>query len=301
MATTFFLLIPEALHMLNGVYVGDHGDHHRRLAGDHEGGDEAAATWRWGASIMGGFLIPVLLHAFFPHAETDSHGHVHAPLVAADDADDNAEVADTDAPEVAAGDAEKPNSDKTGDSDEELKKTTTDVAKTDDDEYVTICKCLRLKNLPLFISFNLGEAIHNFTDGIFIGAAYVGCGTALGNTVVIATVVHEIPNQLAGYLVMVNQNGIDPVVALLLNFLFGTAVLIGALVILIFDIGNVANACLFAIGGGIFLHVAIAEMLAIAERNVKRPRHVAYMLLSFIVGTICLGLVLIDHQHCGGH
>ena len=86
---------------------------------------------------------------------------------------------------------------------------------------------------------------------------------------------------------MVNQNGIDPVVALFVNFLFGLSVLLGGLFILLFDIGNVAVGCIFALGAGIFLQVTISEMLGTAEHNVKRKRHV--------------GLVLINHEHCGGH
>ena len=298
LATTFFLLLPEALVMIASEFSGDHDDHGHRMLEEHDDHDdhgiEPAATWRWGASIMGGFLFPVALHAFFPNNHPVEHSHTHEEEESAEKAP--APVEESADPEAGADDAgsvEKPISDKTEEA--------SDADKSDDDGYVTLCGCLRLKNLSLFISMNLGEMLHNFTDGIFVGAAYIGCGPALGNSVVLATVLHEIPNQLAGYLVMVNQNGIDPIVALGLNFLFGLSVLVGALVVLSLDIGNNAIGCIFAIGGGVFLHVAISEMLGTSERNVMRKQHWLWVLLSFVVGAIVIGLVLINHEHCGGH
>lgn len=232
---------------------------------------------------MGGFLFPVILHAFFPHG--DLHGHVSAPIVATEGAEDeddketNGVVAPTD----------------------DVEKSSRELKKTEDENYVNCCGCIHMKNVPLFVSMNLGEALHNFTDGIFIGAAYIGCGVPFGNSVVLATILHELPNQLAGYLVMVNQNGIDPIAALFLNFLFGLSCLVGALVVLVLDLGNLAIGCIFGVGGGIFLHVAIQEMLSTAEHHAHGGRHVVYMLLAFVIGAVMIGLVLLNHEHCGGH
>ncbi len=299
LATTFFLLLPEALHMIEAEFGGGHD--HRRLAGDQDDhddhGDEAATTWRWGTSIMGGFLFPVFLHAFFPHQ--DNHGHTHAPLVAA-------KAVQAEGPETAvavpAGDVEKSSAEKPANDEKKSRRFSSRVStrlKNTDEGYVTVCGCFSLKNVPLFVSMNLGEALHNLTDGIFIGAAYIGCGPALAKSVVLASVLHELPNQLAGYMVMVNQNGIDPVVALFINFLFGLSMLIGGLIVLVLDLGRLAIASIFAIAGGLFLHVAIAEMLKTAETNVHGVRQVAYMLFSFVFGSILIGLVLLDHEHCG--
>jgi zinc transporter ZupT len=283
--------------MIASEFSGGHDDH-RLLEGDHDDhddhGDESAATWRWGASIMGGFLFPVVLHAFFPNNHPVGHSHdddnkaEESPSPAAEESADSESGADG---ADAVVDLEKPISDKTEEA--------SDTDESNEDGYVTLCGCLRLKNVSLFMSMNLGEMLHNFTDGIFVGAAYIGCGPALGNSVVLTTILHEIPNQLAGYLVMVNQNGIDPIVALFLNFLFGLSVLVGALVVLTLDVGNNAIGCIFAIGGGVFLHVAISEMLGTAERNVMRKQHWLWVLISFVFGAVLIGLVLMNHDHCG--
>jgi len=298
LATAFFLLLPEALHIIGDGLAerladGDHDEGHRLLAGGHGDGahvEETDITWRWGASIMGGFLFPVLLHGFFPQPGHD-HGHTHANQE--DDTETNRiKVDDTAVTTGANASTDKMAEAKTEDG--------SDDSASDDDEYVTFC-CVRLKNLPLFLSFNLGEALHCFTDGIFVGAAYMGCGNAMGNSVAAATIAHEIPNQLAGYLVMVNQNGINPCTAILLNFLFGMIVLVGALVVLVAVPGNVSIGSIFAIGAGIFIHVAATEMLGLAERSIERPKWWLYVFLSFFVGAVLIGLVLLDHVHCGGH
>jgi len=169
----------------------------------------------------------------------------------------------------------------------------------DDDEYV-ICCCgmLRLKNLPLFISMNIGEALHNFTDGVFVGTALLSCGRSMAISIAVATILHELPNQLAGWFVMVNQNGINPWIALGLNFLFGFSILLGGLLVLLFDFNAVTIGCVLAIGGGTFIHVAIGELLQNAERNMTKGIHMIYAFFAFLVGAIPIGLILINHEHC---
>lgn len=312
MATTFFLLLPEALHLIAAeLSGGGHDEHgHRRysrfLEGDDNDGEEYSevdATWRWGASIMGGFLFPVVLHAFFPH---DQHHHAHGDTACFDeeccDAEEQPQQEQPKDPDTLASNNDETTTTTSVNNNIVVAETKTkEVEDEDEDGYTTICGCIRLKELRLFFSMNLGEMLHNFTDGIFVGAAYLGCGTEMGNTVLLVTILHEIPNQLAGYLIMVNQNGINPFVALALNFLFGLSILAGGLLVLTLDFSQVTIGCIFAIGGGIFLHVAISEMLGNAERNVKKPIHMLYVLLAFLFGAVLIGLVLIDHQHCGGH
>jgi len=311
MSTTFFLLLPEALFIIRKGLAGaieeddsDGHDHRQRLLGGSHGSgdgpyvDEVLVTWRWGASILGGFLFPVFLHALFPQDGHGDHHHHHHDDESPnnsnteannDESTDIVKVADTDNDAELAKTNGKISTTKT-------EQGSNDTA-SDEDEYITIC-FVRLKNLPLFLSFNLGEALHNFTDGLFVGAAYMGCGRTMGHSVAIATVVHEIPNQLAGYLVMVHQNGIHPITALVVNFIFGMIVLIGALVVLVATPGDVAVGSIFAIGGGIFIHVAIYEMLGTAERSIEKQHWWLYVFLSFFVGAICIGLVLINHTHC---
>lgn len=115
-------------------------------------------------------MIPVLLQTFFPHSHNHSHG------------------CDESAQDDGAATLEKKQSSDETPENSAVETTSESDKMSDDDEYMTICGCVRLKNLSLFISINFGELLHNFTDGIFVGAAYLGCGPAVGNSVVAATV-----------------------------------------------------------------------------------------------------------------
>jgi len=299
---------------------------------DEEENGEAMATWRWGASIMGGFWIPVVMHSCFPHDHGGGggHGHDHGGhdhgQNGHNDHDHNGNHTHDDEAAAATG----------GDNDADAAAKTTEQRETaatetpasrrlsndnsdfnllsqknlffsqrvmnhedDEDEYVTcLCGLIRMKNLPLFISLNIGEAFHNFTDGIFLGTAWLSCGSTMAYSIAVATILHELPNQLAGFFVMVNQNGIDPITALILNFLFGLSILLGGLFVLLFNFNDVTVGCILAIGGGTFLHVAIGELLQNAERNMTRGIQMVYMFIAFLVGAVPIGLILINHEHC---
>ena len=46
--------------------------------------------------------------------------------------------------------------------------------------------------------------IHNFADGIAIGAAFLGCTTAMGWTVTASVLIHEIPAEIADFIALIN-------------------------------------------------------------------------------------------------
>merc|ERR1712146_118054 len=165
------------------------------------------------------------------------------------------------------------------------------------DEYVTLCGCIRMKNLPLFVAMNTGECFHVFTDGIFIGTAYLACPD-LAPSIAVVTFLHELPNQLATYFIMLNQNGMKPWVALIVNFVLGFALILGGILVLAFNFSDVFLGCLLAMGGGTFLHVAMSELLINAENSMKGGIQMVYMFIAFAVGAVPIGLVLINHQHC---
>eukprot|EP00751_Fragilariopsis_kerguelensis_P004773 CAMPEP_0170811424 /NCGR_PEP_ID=MMETSP0733-20121128/35253_1 /TAXON_ID=186038 /ORGANISM="Fragilariopsis kerguelensis, Strain L26-C5" /LENGTH=695 /DNA_ID=CAMNT_0011167585 /DNA_START=109 /DNA_END=2197 /DNA_ORIENTATION=- len=368
LATTFFILLPESYVIVMSEFTGGDphaGHNHRRfLSGDDEEEEpkgEAAGTWRWGSSIMGGFWIPVIMHACFPHDHNhgnndghggdDNHGHDHGHNHNHDQkgtgSDDSTEKSPTTHGTHKCSKLDQSDTtmattayrccsleDSTNDllkespldsaletggggvvlassaSHKKASRASDIVTFTDRDDdndkyenendadYIVLCGMLRLKNLPLFISMNIGEALHNFTDGVFVGTALLTCGRTMAITISIATILHELPNQLAGWFVMVNQNGINPWIALLLNFLFGLSILLGGLLVFLFEFSQVAIGCVLAIGGGTFIHVAIGELLQNAERNITHGIQMLYAFVAFLVGAIPIGLILINHEHC---
>ena len=139
----------------------------------------------------------------------------------------------------------------------------------------------------------LGDFFHNLCDGFFMGAAFRTCGVDFGWKVAIGTILHEIPQELADYVVLTGDAKVRPLIALVLNFLSGLSVLLGA--ILILSLGHWRRSdwshlvlrwwCVFA-PWGYWPHAQIY-----AQGLTKVQRALAF--LAFIVGAVLIGLVLL--------
>lgn len=52
----------------------------------------------------------------------------------------------------------------------------------------------------------IGDFFHNLCDGFFIGAAFKGCGNAFGWSVVAGTVLHELPQEVADFVILTGKD-----------------------------------------------------------------------------------------------
>jgi zinc transporter ZupT len=77
-------------------------------------------------------------------------------------------------------------------------------------------------------NITIGEAIHNFVDGLAIGAAFAE-GTAGGISTTIAVVIHELPQEFGDFGIYV-KSGTGYIRALALNLLSGAFAIIGSAV-----------------------------------------------------------------------
>jgi zinc transporter ZupT len=151
----------------------------------------------------------------------------------------------------------------------------------------------------VIVGIIVGDFFHNFCDGLFIGAAFKGCGESFGWSVASGTVLHEISQELADYTVLTGGVAkLHPALALLFNFLSGTSVTLGVIIVLLGDISYDNIGLMLAFGGGVYLHIAATEcMPKLYNPELSLPARAASLLL-FIVGAVAVGLVLIDHSHC---
>ena len=152
----------------------------------------------------------------------------------------------------------------------------------------------------------MGDFLHNLVDGLFIGAAFSGCDTAMGWTITAATVYHELAQEISDYLVLTNpaQCGLKPFMALGLNFVSGFSVLFGVCIMLSAEPGNFSTGMMLAYGAGVYLEIACTDCMSrVHEFATTIPLRLAAFLL-FCIGAVAIGLVLLDHEHCsagGGH
>jgi len=96
----------------------------------------------------------------------------------------------------------------------------------------------------------------NLCDGFFMGAAFKGCGSSFGWGVTLATVLHEIPQELADYVLLTGPSLLlSPLKALACNFVSGLGVVLGTIIIFATEVDDAATGLLLAFGGGVYLHI----------------------------------------------
>jgi zinc and cadmium transporter len=106
----------------------------------------------------------------------------------------------------------------------------------------------------------LGDAVHNFVDGIVIAGAFLS-STSLGFAAALSTAAHEIPQELGEYMVYV-RSGYSRKQALVLNSLTSLTSVAGALVGYFFLVQmRAAGPYLLAFAAAGFLYVALSDLV----------------------------------------
>jgi len=107
----------------------------------------------------------------------------------------------------------------------------------------------------------LGDAIHNFIDGVLIGASYLASPT-LGVTTTLAVFLHEIPQELGDFGILIHS-GLSVRSAVLLNLASASVAILGTAFALICGsvAGGVVAGVLIPITAGGFVYVAAADLI----------------------------------------
>ena len=107
----------------------------------------------------------------------------------------------------------------------------------------------------------MGDALHNFLDGVLIASAFM-VNINVGIATTVAVLFHEIPQELGDYGVLLHS-GFTKTKALYFNFLSALTSVIGAL-LAYFALQNIQQALPYvvAVGAGGFLYIALADLFA---------------------------------------
>ncbi len=107
----------------------------------------------------------------------------------------------------------------------------------------------------------LGDALHNFIDGVLIGVSYLASPT-LGFSTTIAVLFHEIPQEFGDFGILVHS-GLSVRNAVLLNLASASTSILGAVLALI--AGSVAQETvvlfLLPVAAGGFVYLAAADLI----------------------------------------
>lgn len=106
----------------------------------------------------------------------------------------------------------------------------------------------------------LGDAVHNFVDGILIAAAFMG-GIEIGIVTAVAIIAHEIPQETGDFVILVHS-GFSRLKAIVLNLLASIATLTGAvLAYLLFSGMELWVPILLALAASSLIYVSVADLI----------------------------------------
>lgn len=138
----------------------------------------------------------------------------------------------------------------------------------------------------------LGDGIHNFSDGLAIGAAFTNSITG-GISTSIAVFCHELPHEIGDF-AMLLRAGMATKQAVFYNLVSSILCFFGMLIGIM--IGNIATASqwVFTTVGGIFLYIALVDMLPeVSSVDTKKGEHPFFHLLLQLLGMLLGGSIML--------
>lgn len=142
---------------------------------------------------------------------------------------------------------------------------------------------------PLATMNLIGDAAHNLIDGMLIGASYI-VSIPLGISTTIAIVLHEIPQEIGEFGVLLHS-GMPAKKALFLNFLSALFALFGGLIALLIS-SRIENFALYLlpITAGGFIYIAGSDLMPELQHETKVSSSV-YQFVSILLGIGMLALL----------
>jgi zinc and cadmium transporter len=112
----------------------------------------------------------------------------------------------------------------------------------------------------------VGDAFHNFLDGVVIGTA-VQTSVPLGISTALAIATHEIPQELGDFAILLHA-GFSKRRALILNMVSGLSAILGAvLAVVALDWMPQINTYILSVAAASFLYIAMADLIPDLHRG----------------------------------
>ncbi|XP_050374164.1 IAA-alanine resistance protein 1 [Argentina anserina] len=152
----------------------------------------------------------------------------------------------------------------------------------------------RKPNNLVFGYLNLfSDGVHNFTDGMALGSAFLLHGTVGGWSRTLFLLAHEIPQEVGDFGILV-RSGFSVSKALLFNFLSALVALVGTAMALLIGQDPGQSSLMEGFTAGGFIYIAVAGVLAEMNNNGSSSlKSTAMQLTSLILGmsiALCISL-----------
>lgn len=138
----------------------------------------------------------------------------------------------------------------------------------------------------------VGDAFHNFSDGVVIAAAFIS-SVPLGIATSLAVIAHEVPQEVGDFAILLD-NGYSKAKAFIYNTLSGAATLPGALLAYLFLAEvKAATPYIMALSASSFIYIATVDLMPGLHREISF-KHTLRQLFLLIAG---IGTIMLFHLH----
>ncbi|KAL3502129.1 hypothetical protein ACH5RR_036578 [Cinchona calisaya] len=137
------------------------------------------------------------------------------------------------------------------------------------------------------------DGVHNFTDGMALGSAFLLYGSVGGWSRTLFLLAHELPQEIGDFGILV-RSGFSVSKALFFNFLSALVALAGTALALIFGQDPGQSSLIEGFTAGGFIYIAVAGVLAEMNHGSSTLKSTATQLVSLTMGmavALCISLV----------
>lgn len=139
----------------------------------------------------------------------------------------------------------------------------------------------------------LSDGIHNFLDGIIIGASFI-ISVPVGIATTLAVILHEIPQEIGDFAVLLHS-GYTKRRALWLNFLSALTAILGAIVFFVLgEVTEISSTYFIPIAAGGFIYIAVADLIPELHKT-KEIKHSIFQIMAVTLGVLAMiGLTFLE-------
>nr|XP_012139836.1 PREDICTED: zinc transporter foi isoform X2 [Megachile rotundata] len=138
----------------------------------------------------------------------------------------------------------------------------------------------------------MGDGLHNFTDGMAIGAAF-SANIAGGFSTAIAVFCHELPHEIGDFAVLLKA-GMSAKQAVFYNLLSSVLCLFGMIFGVLLGSTPAVSSWMFAAAAGMFIYIALVDMIPELSSSHSVERSFQWQCILQALGLSCgLGIMLI--------
>ncbi|KAL4217912.1 hypothetical protein ACF0H5_022651 [Mactra antiquata] len=280
------LVSDAALHLLPEVILDEDGSNY-----SDEGifPEHIKKLCAFLASVYAFFVLELFLsqrqHHSHKHYTSDEHDLVNPDIKIVSLQKDNIEIKETNLnnkiQKTNSDDSQKSanyNLPKTNNRDNDsditvVRNTSSSTHRSNDDRISVVSDTLSTHNASSGIKalawmIIIGDGLHNFADGLAIGAAFTMTFTK-GLSTSITVLCHEIPHELGDFAVLIST-GLSIKKAMVLNFLSSLTAFAGLYVGILLGAQDDASKWIFSVGAGLFLYVALTDLVPECKDYFKR-------------------------------